>query len=206
MSDLFNSDDPKLWISYLNKYDCAIKSIAINKKKEEFVNLDKWLWNSLKKDVCNRNKIDPVNGYYLTKVELSNIMKWKLIRGNFRPLQKLIDSNTEDNVKLCTGNALTILYNDQLKWKKAATELIKLKGVGIATASIILALFTKCCPFMSDEVIESVYDNEIKYTLPVYVVIQEKLENKMKMLNFNGDTKFDVAMIEKALWTFVVST
>lgn len=119
-------------------------------------------------------------------------------------MQKLIDSNTEDNVRLCTSKALTILYNNQSKWKEASTELIKLKGVGIATASIILAVFTQCCPFMSDEVIESVYDNEIKYTLPVYIVIQEKLEDKMKMLNSKCDIKWNVEMIEKALWTFII--
>ena len=143
---LYQNNDLNVWTTYLNKYNEAVKLVSDNKKKPELIQLDKWLWNDLKTNVYDRYKKEPENGYFLTKVELSNIMKWKLIRGQFRPLQKLVDSNSEDLVMSCTGKALNILCNPNNKkygdWKEALKELTVLKGIGVATASIILAVFT----------------------------------------------------------------
>ena len=203
--DLYKVNDSSVWKTYLEKYEGVIELVSKNKKKDELIQLDKWLWNNLKKDVYDRYKKEPLNGYYLTKNELSNIMKWKLIRGKFRPLQKLVDSNSEDTVTLCTGKALNILcdVNDKEynNWKNALKELMKLKGIGVATASIILAIFVPTfCPFMSDEVIESVYDGKIDYTLSVYLNIQSKLVDKVQLINVSCDMVWNTEMLGKALW------
>jgi len=204
--ELYLYDNANIWSAYLNEYDKAVKLVSIKKKNQELIQLDKWLWNDLKKDVYDRYDVQPDNGYYLTKEELSNIMKWKLLRGTFRPLQKLVDSNSVDSVKLHTNEALNILcdvnndnYND---WKKALNELIKLKGIGVATASIVLAVFAQhLCPFMSDEVIKAIYYNsKICYTNSVYVFIQAKLAAKMNIINAISNTIWTVEMLGKALW------
>lgn len=195
---LYESDDIKLWIEYLSKYKKTINLIAKKKKNEELIKLDKWLWKDLKNDVYNRYNKNKLEGLYLTKKELSCIMKWKLMRGKNRPIQKLIDSNDDNFVKLCTQNALTLLNNSG---KKAIKELTKLKGVGIATASIILSVFCpKTYPFMSDEVIKSVYNGKIGYTNKIYETIQKNLLEKMNKINNNNQTGITVEMLGKALW------
>lgn len=206
MANLFDSDDSRLWIYYLNKYDEAIKIVSTKKKQDDFPALDRWLWIDLKNDVYNRQKTSPVDGFYLTKNELSKIMKWKLTRGQFRPLQKMIDSNSEDVVKLHTGKALAILCSgdNNINWKSAATELIKLKGVGIATASICLAIFApNLCPFMSDEIINLTNGGKLDYTMSVYTTVQKSMADKMKILNASSEVQFDTEMMGKAIWTLL---
>ena len=184
--ELYNSNNSKKWMEYYKKYDKTIELISIAKNKPQLIELDKWLWNDLKNDVHNRSE------YYLTKEELSNIMKWKLMRGKFRPLQKMVDENSSEFIKLCTNNAFNILEDN---WKNALKELMKLKGIGVATASIILSVFCpNHFPFMSDEVIESVHDGKKYYTNSVYFSIQSKLENKKNELNNNGK-KWNLSLI-----------
>jgi len=204
---LYKHNNSDIWNDYLNKYEIAIERVSINKKKPELTQLDKWLWNDLKNNVYDRNKKKLLNGYYLTKKELLDIMKWKLIRGQFRPLLKLVDSNPTKLVILHTSKALNILcyLDDKDNWKNALKELTTLKGIGVATASIILALFNpNLCPFMSDEVIESVYDGKRDYTIGVYTSIQLKLINKMHIMNANSDIVWNAEMIGKALWTSAI--
>lgn len=130
-------------------------------------------------------------------------MKWKLLRGKFRPLQKLVDSNDNNFVKLCTQKALTIICNknDNINWKKSIKELTALKGIGVATASIILAVFCpEICLFMSDEVINTVYGAKIDYTQKIYNITQEKLLNKLNNINNKNNHTLNIEMLGKALW------
>lgn len=199
-TELYESNDSKIWTYYLNKYDNTIKLVAKNKNNQELIQLDNWLWNELKNNVYSRYNCNKADGYYLTKNELSNIMKWKLIRGQFRPLQHMIDSNDSNFVKLCSKNALNILLDNNIKinWKKAIKELTMLKGVGVATASIILAVFCpELCPFMSDELIKTVYKGKLDYTQKTYDFVQRALLEKLNNLDKNT---LNVEMLGKALW------
>ena len=173
---------------YLEKYDLAIDLISKKKGKCQLIELDEWLWKDLKKDVYRRYKKNPLDGYYLTKSELSDIMKWKLMRGKFRPLQQMVDSNSEDFIRECTGKALNILCNNSSKWKEALKELVLLKGIGIATASIILAIFSPECLFMSDEVIKLYYPKML-YTVPVYKNIQSNIIKEINLLDDNWNAE-----------------
>ena len=247
---LYKHNNIKLWNKYYNYYNDAVELVSINKKKNELIGLDHWLWVELENNVYNRNRnqSNDINttssttsstssststDYYLTKEELSNVMKWKLIRGKFRPLQGLVDSNTQDAVRSCTTKALNILCNNNNKkvtksqldsdWKLALKELIKLRGIGVATASAILALFNpENCVFMADEVIDTVHDGKRDYTLPVYVSIQSKLYERMHILNSHVQpptsnistyasnthiplcTLWNMEMMGKAIWTAAV--
>ena len=57
---------------------------------------------------------------------------------------------------IINGTNITYSYNDTILdidvLKQSIKILIKLKGVGVATASLILAIYTKNVPFMADEV------------------------------------------------------
>ena len=208
INELYESSHYNGWISKINKYDEAVDLVAIRKNKPELVQLDKWLWNDLKINVYDRYNENKTDGYYLTKDELSNIMRWKLIRGKFRPLQKMVDGNSEDNVKLYTGNALDILCNDKKKlygdWKKALKELTTLKGIGVATASIILAVFLpEICPFMSDEVLIAANNCKLDYTIKAYINIQQELEKKAQKINSKRANGLSAEILGKALWTVV---
>ena len=197
---MLDINDSTILNEYLLRYDEAIKILSEKKVKKNLINLDKWLWNDLKKDVYERNE------YCLTKTELSNIMRWKLLRGTFRPsLQSLVDSNSEDLVKECTGKAFNILCNDKTKWTEALKELMALKGIGVATASIILAIFSpEYCPFMSDEVINLFYTGKNPYTVSVYKNIQSKVIEKINQLNNNSDIVWNPEMFGKAVWSYEI--
>lgn len=207
--ELFKQIDSKTLKDDLDKYEDTLKLMSIKKKKNELVDLDKWLWNELKPVVEKRYSDNHQDGRHITKDELSKIMKWKLIRGKFRPLQKLVDSNDENTVKLCTKEALEILHNlndkhnvSSLTWKDSLKKLTELKGIGVATASIVLAIFVPdLCPFMSDEVIESTC-NTIDYTLNEYVSLQQQMMNKVRELNEENivDTIWNTETLGKAIW------
>lgn len=110
---------------------------------------------------------------YLSKKELQLLMDWKLAKGKFRPtLPKLIISNDSesieeitkagfkifrDGVNACNAGDWTALdiveYQGALK--SSLKELCKLRGVGPATASLVLSLLGEISkfapPFFSDE-------------------------------------------------------
>jgi hypothetical protein len=72
----------------LNKYDIVLEKIATKKKKNpELIKLDYFYNNILPKSIHEKG--------YITLNELSSIMRYKLIRGKMRPLQKLVNSNDE---------------------------------------------------------------------------------------------------------------
>ena len=169
-SDLID-DWHKIWLKrddyVMKKQEKAIESLKRGKRKNKeeliknmkLVEFDKYLFDELHKTIKERDKES--NDDYMTLAELSIVMKWKLFRGQFRPrLQNLIDSNKNKDVIECTKNAFKIIpkaiknnniYDiDQLK--ASINKLTKLRGVGVATASLILAIYTKIVPFMADEV------------------------------------------------------
>ncbi|CAH8319263.1 unnamed protein product [Eruca vesicaria subsp. sativa] len=87
---------------------------------------------------------------YLTTSELSQLMKWKLSRGKWRP--RLLDfvSFLQDSV---VKSASEKAFKSLLNISNAVKELTILKGVGPATASAVLAAYAPdIALFMSDEV------------------------------------------------------
>jgi hypothetical protein len=150
-------------------------------------------------------------------------MDWKLAKGKFRPmLPKLIRSNAPDLVKSATTDGFNIWLkffksNNTSSWADIKTsdyiDAVKssfklvcvLKGVGPATASLILSLLVDINavltpPFFSDEsflyyVVEPTRpDSKIKYNvkeyteelLPVYFEILSKVDLNMTTLERGG--------------------
>lgn len=120
---LNNNININKWKNYLLKYSSLILFLTNYKNKENFNILDNWLWY-IYPNIINKRKIK-----YINKEELINIMKWKLLRGKFRPtLLSLIKQNNEENIIQITTKSIEYLDNGE--WKNALEKLIELKGVG----------------------------------------------------------------------------
>ncbi|PKY00871.1 hypothetical protein P168DRAFT_243418 [Aspergillus campestris IBT 28561] len=142
--------------------------------------LDRWRYELVGVDVSGSGWMDDVgdgDGRCLTKDDLVRLMEWKLQRGVHRPaLLGMIKSNPDKTVEQATRAALAALPGKNLSQQNkpahgsknpnpegqfpqtSLTELINpLRGVGIATASLILSAVTAHnkgggIPFFSDDV------------------------------------------------------
>ena len=154
------------WKEYLSLYPYAVSLVGCARKKEkELKELDLWISVELQKE-----------HNYLKADAVSKVVQWKLLRGKARPLQKLVDSNNNETVKKFSEAAFH--YVETGDWRKAMESLINLKGIGIASASAILAPFAeKTIPFMADEVIEAVGETR-RYDIGTYSKMRSKLVAK----------------------------
>ncbi|XP_010486917.1 PREDICTED: uncharacterized protein LOC104764988 isoform X3 [Camelina sativa] len=136
----FRCSDVGVWKEALSSYESRIESL----NKPELVSLDQFYRNELP---CLLHDRDP--NPYLTTSELSQLMKWKLSRGKWRPrLLDFVSSLDDSVVKSASEKAFKSLPDIS----KAVKELTVLKGVGPATASAVLAAYAPdIAPFMSDE-------------------------------------------------------
>ncbi|KAK8165964.1 hypothetical protein BC567DRAFT_265556 [Phyllosticta citribraziliensis] len=103
---------------------------------------------------------------YLTHPELVRLVQWKIHHGSyFAALPKLAASNDEDTVRRVTGEAFAILASASPRTSKsdnkertptimaALTRLTRLRGIGPATASLLLSIADggATVPFFADE-------------------------------------------------------
>lgn len=91
---------------------------------------------------------------FLEKAELQSLVEWKLKFGTFRPsLSKLVGSNPAAEVRKQTSSAFSTYVSAPFPvHKKAIATLCTLKGIGPATASLILSCYDpETVPFFSDE-------------------------------------------------------
>lgn len=173
-------------------YGQVIESIAKEKSgrwhKKLFEELDDWRYNELPEILEQRWKSE--EEVWLTKSELQCLMDYKLQKGKFRAtLPKLIAQNSDEEVREATSKGLTewlqkiggIKSNNAYieAAKVAIKDLSVLRGVGPATATLILSLLARinprAPPFFSDEafmyyVLEPQRpDTKIKYLAPEYL-------------------------------------
>ncbi|MES1906999.1 MAG: hypothetical protein MHM6MM_000204 [Cercozoa sp. M6MM] len=166
---------------------------------------DAWLCDDWHLQVAQRD--------YITKEELSRAMRWKLQRGTFRPrLQTLVDSSSESEVKEHSKAAFDAMSNfgdksdkeQEKQIRSAIQSLSKLKGVGAATATLILcfalgglhsedtesASVGSHVPFMSDEAMQAcapLSPNEpkkrVQYTLAHAIRFFRACRQRSRQLN-----------------------
>ena len=171
-----SSSSIAIWHECLRLYDAAVECVANGKSKNELVALDSFLWNDLVVIVNARDS------KHITLDELANIMKWKLARGKARPLQKLVESNS--NAAVITASTAAFSFLDSGKWEKAIEAISALKGIGVATATAVFAPFAPATvPFMADEVMEASTSCKRDYTLKVYREMRTALVGKSVELN-----------------------
>ncbi|EXC22415.1 hypothetical protein L484_007085 [Morus notabilis] len=166
----FGCSNPSLWREALSAYESRIESL----NKSNLVSLDDYYRNHLPPLLRQRNP-NP----FITTSELSQLMRWKLARGKWRPrLLDFVSALDEDLVKSASRKAFKSLPDIS----KAVSELTVLKGVGPATASAILAAYAPdLAPFMSDEAMEAALGNSKDYTAKQYLLFANKLQTKAKV-------------------------
>lgn len=138
----------------------------------------------------------------ITKEDLLTIVRWKFAVGKPRhALMKHLTSNTESLVRELSASSIATARNstesDKDSSKKSLEEFAKLKGVGPATASALLALVQPdLFAYMYDEVIECFLPKRT-YTLSTYMVLNKNCSRIARNLG-DGWTPSRVATV---LWT-----
>jgi len=129
---------------------------------------------------------------------LAQIVAWKLSRGKFRPrLKQLAASNSDESVQAASRKAFAALREkvDSKALQEALDEICCLHGVGPATGSAILSVFSEKVPFMADEVFHHVFPGKrITYTKKSFAELSHSLDNMAK--------EFDLSPrdLSHALW------
>ncbi|CAN8003406.1 unnamed protein product [Ixodes hexagonus] len=198
----FSKATPNQWSYVLSLYKEVLKQkAALRTKKggpEELIKLDAWQEQLPKTIQARKDK-------HLVHEELVKIMKWKLMRGKYRPqLLDLVRINTELAVKSTSKKAFRKLPN----LSGAITALTNLKGIGPATASAILAAaFPEQAPYMADESMLSTPGVEATdYTLAEYLNYAERIKTCTEQLaQKDPDSKWTPHKVELVLWAHYVA-
>ena len=123
----------------------------------------------------------------LGKTEVVTLVDWKLSHGTFRPkLKQLVQTNPPEVVKKTTAAAFSSFDGSLEKVKSSLKELSTLKGIGPATASLLLSVaFPSTVPFFSDELYRWAFweegkgkgwDRPIKYSAKEYHDLYSKVQ------------------------------
>jgi hypothetical protein len=181
---LSQSVDEKLWESIEAKYN----DMLVDKGGSELLDLD-GRCSELAKMMKSTKKI--------TKDDLLLIVKWKFAKGKSRyALMNHLNSNKTEQVESHTNAAFD--FADRLDARKAIDEIVRLSGVGPATASAVLSLYNPALfAFMDDEVIECMYEGKRGYTAAIYHKVNDKCCELSKKLGNDWNPR----RVGRALWT-----
>ncbi|KAJ4397538.1 hypothetical protein N0V93_001769 [Gnomoniopsis smithogilvyi] len=123
----------------LDQYDQIIEAVSASKGakpgQKTLSELDSYRYT----DAPNRFSLNQAS-QPMRLQDVQSLVEWKLKHGKFRPtLMKLVASNeasfTENTIRDAVG-----LYKKNLDATAAVDTLVKLKGIGPATASLLLAV------------------------------------------------------------------
>ena len=131
--------------------------------------------------------------------------------GTYRPnLAKLVASNSVKEIRETTKHAFEVYETDQEDYGKSITVLSKLKGIGPATASLLLSCYNPVkVPFFSDELYRYLHweegkskgwDRKISYTTKEYKSLFEKVTELRERLEKGSGKKVSAVEIEKAAY------
>lgn len=194
MSRFWQNQDYAKWQNMDKKYEMVIAKIA-KTKKQDLNSLDAWYVNEFSSSLQSQQ--------YMTQLQASKLMTWKLCKGKFRPrLQKFIDELSDSDVKDATTKGIACLKSGDTK--AAFKHFTALKGVGPATASAIAAAYDGNYPFMGDEALEAVAAiiGKRVYTMPHYLEFKVLLEKKAAWLNEKSiGIKWDAQRVQRCLYT-----
>ncbi|KAG4422403.1 hypothetical protein IFR04_004427 [Cadophora malorum] len=133
----------------LGRYPEALKSHAKTPKDGSITieELDKYRYQTAP---MNFSK---VTGRIMELSDVEKLVQWKIHHGAFRPtLPKLVASNTNESVADATKDAFAAYAKDNKDIATVISKLSALKGIGPATASLLLAIHDpQNVVFFSDE-------------------------------------------------------
>ncbi|KAI4242007.1 MAG: hypothetical protein L6R40_004234 [Gallowayella cf. fulva] len=202
--------------TYRTCYDLEKKKLP-----EKFEGLQELRYNDVPEVVAQRKKDGEA---FLEKTEVQSLVEWKLKFGTYRPsLAKLVASNSVEEVRKTTASAFSLMSNNPDP-SKAVSTLSKLKGVGPATASLLLSCYDPdTIPFFSDDLFrwlhwqtdikgdtkkrksKGIEDNgnenrKINYTAKEYASIFEKTTTLRERLSKEAGETITAVDIEKAAY------
>jgi len=123
-SALFRSNDVKKWMQVLSNASKAVES----SEHEDFIQLDEWVFGKGPKNLPALLQ----KQQHINKKQLSQLMKYKLLRGKWRPrLQSFVD-NLDNNLVVETSAEAFEQWQDSENLALALKTLSKkeMKGVG----------------------------------------------------------------------------
>lgn len=186
---LWINTDTVAWDAALKKYDDQRNNL---KNAKILTPLDEWYMDQLPSQLQEQK--------FISQPQLSQLMKWKLSRGQNRPsLQQFVDSLNHDLVKKTSLEAFALLEKEP---GRALDRLATLKGIGPATASAVLSAYSPTIPFLSDEGLIAV-NLPGKYTKAAFLRFLEESTEICNLLNSQAGatTEWNPRLLEKALFS-----
>ena len=184
-TSLWNSTSLKDWQAALDRYDAVIAQ----QPGEALTPLDRWYRDELPAAIAGR---DPP---HVTLDEIVGVAEWKQLRGywRFRNL-KLVQGNPPAAVIAASARAIAAVPHPS----QPIAILAKLKGVGPATASgVMAAAAPDIYPFFDDVAAAQVPGlGEVAFTATYYAKYAARLRERAAELG-HGWTP---VMVERALW------
>ncbi|KAF2035383.1 hypothetical protein EK21DRAFT_53876 [Setomelanomma holmii] len=156
-------------------------------------------------------RVASIEEAHLSKDEVEKLVEWKLKHGTFRPkLLGLVQSNSSSAIDSTTRAAFDLLPGGKPNTKDilaALKKLAELKGIGPATASLLLSVAAPdSVPFFSDELFRwcmwdeqgspGGWQRKIKYNNKEY----EELVPKVQALRKRLGEKVRALDIERVAW------
>ncbi|KAJ5946688.1 hypothetical protein N7454_003527 [Penicillium verhagenii] len=181
----------------------------VEAKVEKFVCLDSWRYEGMPGVIAERRSAGA--GAAFSKEELVDVMEWKTTHGTFRPmLMGMIKSNASSLVTDCTSAAISSLPTESAveAFPQASMDALqRLRGVGAATASLILSMVTAQSdvqgqhPFYSDEMFLWLVVKEYPDASPSSDPLPKPKANSKFKRKANGDVVLGYTLAEyKDLW------
>ncbi|KAL8798696.1 MAG: hypothetical protein Q9200_007718 [Gallowayella weberi] len=206
-------------------FDVYLTNYDLNKKRlpDNFEGLQELRYKDIPEVIAQRKKDGEA---FLEKSEVQSLVEWKLKFGTYRPsLAKLVASNPVEDVQKTTSSAFSLMSDDPDP-SKAISTLSKLKGIGPATASLLLSCYDpETIPFFSDELFQWLHlqpdvknsntkkrkskgndddgnsNRKINYTAKEYASIFEKTTALRQRLSQEAGKTITAVDIEKAAYT-----
>ncbi|KAK3329455.1 hypothetical protein B0H66DRAFT_571945 [Apodospora peruviana] len=176
----------KEFADYLEKYPSCIEALSESKGakagQKRLAELDQYRYGEAIEAFRPGKSEKPMG-----PDEVKTLVKWKLRHGTFRPaLMKLVSSNEPDILKKTIQKAVK-LYRDCSDISATLGILTQLKGIGPATASLLLAVHDEDnIIFFADEAFYWLCcggsKGPIKYNLKEYITLNERAQAVTKRL------------------------
>lgn len=187
---LWNNSDCDAWHRALESYDEVVRAQGVSGLEE----LDRWYRENLPELLASRTPP------YVKLGELVQVTRWKMKRGVWRQRNLLlVEANPEAEVAQTSREAFAAVPDP----RKPVSLLVRLGGVGPATASAVLAAHSpEMYPFF-DELVAGQMPGlgDVAFTAPFYARYAEMLRTRTKELNKICEHRTWTANdVSQALW------
>ncbi|KAF4999169.1 hypothetical protein FGRMN_2628 [Fusarium graminum] len=183
----------------LEQYPSLIKRISgekgVKNGQRTLEDLDKYRYNDALDTFNYNRRVRPMN-----LEDIKTLVEWKLRHGKFRPtLMKLVSSNDSTTAQDIIKQALEI-YSKNADIEATLAVLTKLRGIGPATASLLLAVHDASrVMFFADEAFWWLCcdgkQNSIKYNAKEYRELCSKVDHLRSRLGVEASDVERVAYV-----------